>query len=373
MQAARGPPLSAGTRGPLVGARIDQILPNVSPGDAASDSCLTFGRMLAAAGAESRLWAKVLHPDRRDRAALLNWKELRRRAPDLVLLHHTTGSAVPGELRRSGLPYGLYFHNVTPPRYFLGANDLLAGIGWRGLSQVGPLLDRARVVMAPSSFSADQLRAAGAPHVDLVPIPFDPDQRATAPDPDTLERFREGTNVLFVGRLAPNKRQDELLPMFRYYSTAVNNSARLLLVGSPAAAPAYAVWLRRAVEMWGLGRVHLLGHVSAAVREACYRVARVFVSMSEHEGFGVPLIEAMHHGVPVIARDSAAVAGTIGGGGLVVRNAEPQRLAALVGLVAGEGALRAQLIEAGRRRVADLTPDRVATPFVAALGRALAR
>ena len=356
----------------LAGARVDQILPNLSPGDAASDACLQFGAMLAAAGADTRIWSSELHPARRDAAHRLDWRALRRRAPDLVLLHHATGSDVPDALRRAGLPYAVYFHNVTPPRYFLGANDLLAGIVWRGLAQLGPLLAAARLAVAPSRFSIAQLEAAGATAPALVPIPFDPAAHAVEPDAELMRRFGDGrTNLLFVGRVAPNKRQDLLLRTFRYYSATVDRDARLLLVGSRAAAPQYAEWLARAARAWDLDAVHLLGHVSDAARAACFRTASVFVSASEHEGFGVPLVEAMHHGVPVVARAAAAVEETVADGGIVVRDADPARLAQLAARVVEDEAMRAACVAAGRARAAAFTSDRVAPALVEAVRRAL--
>jgi glycosyltransferase involved in cell wall biosynthesis len=358
----------------LAGARVDQLLPNLSAGDATSDACLAFGRMLAVGGAETRVWAVDIDPARRADATRLDLRELRRRRPDLVLFHYATGSAVADQLRRSGLPYGVFFHNVTPPRYFLGANDLLAGIVWRGLADLTPLLRRAAVVLAPSRFSADQLRAAGAAAVEIVPLPFDRAAHDLPPDPAVVARLGDGrANLLFVGRVAPNKRQDELLRLYRYYVRAIDGEARLLLVGSAAAAPHYRDWLARAAAAWGLEGLELAGQVTDGARTAYYRVARVFVSLSEHEGFGLPIVEAMHHGLPVVARGAAAVGETVGSGGLIVGDAPIPRLAELVAMAAEDGALRERLIAAGRARVADFAPDRAAERLVAALAPALGR
>jgi glycosyltransferase involved in cell wall biosynthesis len=366
--------LTAERRRSLGGARVDQVLPNLSPGDAASDTAIAFGGVLAAAGADTALWSSQIHPDRADRARRFDPAALRRRGPDLVLLHYTTGSAVPAALGRTGLPYGVYFQNVTPPRYFLGVHDLLAGFAWRGLAELPALLREARLVLSPSSFSAAQLRAAGAREVALVPIPFDPAAHAAEADPAWLERFGDGRpNLLYVGRIAPNKRQDELLRAFHYYSRAAGRGrgARLLLVGAPAAAPAFQAWLERAITTWGLEGVHLTGHVSDAARAACYRVASVYVSLSEHEGFGVPLIEAMHYRVPVVARAAAAVDETLGDAGLLVRDADPRRVAELIGMVVEDGPLRSAMVEAGGRRVVDFAPDRIASRLVTAVAGAL--
>src|SRR5262245_34729087 len=175
-------------------------MPNLSPGDAASDACLAFARLLSAAGADTQLWSVDIDAERRGAARPFDERALRRRAPDLVLFHYATGSDVATRLRRASFPYGLYFHNVTPPRYFLGANDLLAGIVWRGTADLAALARGARLALAPSRFSADQLGAAGARSVDVVPLPFDPAEHALAPDPAVLRQLDDGrTNLLFVG------------------------------------------------------------------------------------------------------------------------------------------------------------------------------
>src|SRR5262249_60943878 len=133
-----------------------------------------------------------------------------------------------------------------------------------------------------------------------------------------------------------------------------------------AAAPHSGDWLVRAGAAWGLDGLELAGHVSPAARTAYYRVARVFVSLSEHEGFGLPMIEAMHHGVPVVARDAAAVGETVGDGGLVVGPIDRTRLAELVAMAAEPGELRERLIAAGRARTAGVAPERGAGGLVRA-------
>lgn len=356
----------------LAGARVDQVLPNLSVGDAASDACLAFGRMLSAAGADTVVWAHDVEGALRGRAQRFEEGALRKRAPRLVILHYATGSAVANRLRGTGVPYGVYFHNVTPPRYFLGSNDLLAGLVWRGLADLAPVVRDARVLMAASAFSARQLEAAGGRCAEVVPLPFEPEEHDLEPDPAVIARLADGAaNLLFVGRIAPNKRQDELLRTFYYYARGIDASARLCLVGSAAAAPAYREWLLRAAAEWGLSnRVELAGHVSAAARAAYYRAARVFVSASEHEGFGLPMIEAMHHGVPVVAREAAAVGETVGAGGLLVSNWESRAAAELVAMAAEEGPLRNGLITAGRERVAAFAPGRVAERLVSCVAAA---
>jgi glycosyltransferase involved in cell wall biosynthesis len=119
--------------------------------------------------------------------------------------------------------------------------------------------------------------------------------------------------------------------------------------------------------------VHLPGHVTPPARTAYYRVARVLVSASEHEGFGLPMVEAMHHGVPVVARGAAAVGETVGDGGLVVGPGSIERFAEVVAMAAEPGDLRTRLIEAGQRRVEAFAPARVAAELTTAVAEALAR
>jgi glycosyltransferase involved in cell wall biosynthesis len=178
---------------------------------------------------------------------------------------------------------------------------------------------------------------------------------------------------LFVGRLAPNKAQHELVKMFALYRRAFDPDARLWLVG-PHTVARYHVAVDRFVTAAGLtGAVHLTGAVSDGALNAYYDVADAFVSMSRHEGFGVPLLEAMAHDTPVIARASAAVPETVADAGVLLDGDAPiADYAAAAWRVATDAGLRAALVERGRRRLDAYALPRLREQLLDALGPVLA-
>jgi glycosyltransferase involved in cell wall biosynthesis len=177
-----------------------------------------------------------------------------------------------------------------------------------------------------------------------------------------LRRWNSGLNVLFVGRVAPHKRHDDLIQVFCYLKRRVRPDSRLLLVGSTRGMERYVASLQALVRRRGLSDVVFVGHVGAPEWVACYRCASVYLSMSEHEGFGVPLLEAMHFGVPVIARKAAAVPETLGGAGLLIARSDAATAAAVAELIAlldEDLALRERVVVLQRERLQAFMPDRV--------------
>jgi len=195
-----------------------------------------------------------------------------------------------------------------------------------------------------------------------VPILIDWSRYDIAPDPEVRALLAgRHTKLLFVGRISPNKRQDELIRMLAYYRRCIDPEALLILVGSQRDQPQYYARLRALCETLGLGgAVRFTGPVSLAQLVGYYRAASVFVSLSEHEGFGVPLLEAMYLGTPVVALDAAAVGETVDGAGVLLPEKDLAEAAEACALVNEDLGWRQALIDAGRERVKAFDPDIVA-------------
>ena len=151
-------------------------------------------------------------------------------------------------------------------------------------------------------------------------------------------------NVLFVGRMIPNKRIEDLVRAFHAYKRWFNPRSRLLLVGSHGGFERYLAMLHDFVARIGAADVHVLGHVTNEELTAYYEIADVFLCASEHEGFCVPLMEAFHMGVPVVAYAATAVPATMDGGGILYHRKDPMEIAALLAAVADDEGLREQVI-----------------------------
>jgi glycosyltransferase involved in cell wall biosynthesis len=208
------------------------------------------------------------------------------------------------------------------------------------------------LALADSEYNRRDLLAAGYAPTGVLPLAVPNTLAQVQPDTEVLNRFDDGVaNLLFVGRLVPNKRQEDVIKAF-YYLRQIRPRSRLFLVGSWQNTRRYYAWLQEFAGRLGLSEaVYFPGHVSTAALAAYYRLADLFVCMSEHEGFCVPLIESMHFGVPVVAYASTAVPGTLGGAGILVREKRYDVIAELLHLLISDRKLYRQVVERQYARV----------------------
>jgi L-malate glycosyltransferase len=161
-------------------------------------------------------------------------------------------------------------------------------------------------------------------------------------------------NILFVGRMAPNKRVEHLLEAFAWYQRGFNPNSRLILVGSDRSCPRYYALLRMLALAWDLPNVCFERFASGAGLSAYYRCADLFVCASDHEGYCLPLVEAMHKGLPVMAKDTGGVPEALGGAGILYRDMNASELATLIHHVSADPALRGAVLDSQRRRMETL-------------------
>ena len=291
-------------------------------------------------------------------------------AEDLLLMHFGLGDESYDRLTALPAQQALIYHNITPPEFFDGLNPHAAHHARKGRAQLHALAKRIPFAIGVSEYNRRELESAGFAKTAAVPILVRWARYGVAADPEVQARWRgPATNLLFVGRIAPNKRQDQLVRLLAYYRRCIDPEARLLLVGSFRDQPQYHARVHALARELGLeGAVHFAGGVSDAALAAYYAVASVFVSLSEHEGFAMPVLEAFHFGVPVVARDAGAVAETAGGAAIVLKERDLAMYAEAAALVRERESLRTQLVAAGRRRVADFAHDRVAAKLRETLG-----
>jgi glycosyltransferase involved in cell wall biosynthesis len=334
---------------------VHQLLASFRPGDAISNEALLIQSLLRGWGCRSEIYAEtaIIPPDRR--VAIHSLAEAEALSPDdAVLLHLSSGSRANQLFRRLACRKALLYHNITPPEHFQGIQEQTAIAMRRGREQMSQLAGAAEIVLADSEFNAAELRAAGYGEVAVMPLLLDFEMIAARPDRKVLERFDDGKmNILFVGRCAPNKRIEDLVAVLYYLSKYTQCEARLIHAGSSAGMEQYHALIMTQVRQLGLSGVELLGAVSQAELSACYRLASVFLCMSEHEGFCIPLLEAMAHDLPVVAYDAGAVAETLAGAGVLLGEKDYAAVAELLLELAGNAELRAGIVAAQQRRLAE--------------------
>jgi glycosyltransferase involved in cell wall biosynthesis len=330
--------------------QVHQLLAALSYGDAIGNEALAIQGHLRAMGCDSEIYAEHVHP-RMARQARPLWRYREVSSERAVCLFHFSIGSAAGRLIHAA-PDRLVsiYHNITPARFFMGFHRHLAGLCYHGRRELRAFASRSELALGDSEFNRRELEEAGYPRTGVLPIVLDL-ARYDRPASPVVERlFRDGRrNLLFVGRIIPNKRIDDLIRVFAVYQRHIEPRSRLLLVGEHKGFERYYDRLRQLVAELRLEEVVFTGHVDDDELAACYRVADAFLCLSEHEGFCVPLVEAMHFGVPVVAFDAGAVAETLRGGGVLLRDKAPELVAELVHQLVSDPTLRGAVLASQAR------------------------
>jgi len=350
---------------------VHQFVPALLPRDATGDHTRALRDALRAAGFTSDIYVEAAHDELTHEATYFEEYPARARDGDILLYQLGTSSPVADFLLGRPETLVLDYHNVTPEAFYAGWEEHTREKVALAREQVAALAPAAALGIADSAFNAAELADLGCPATEVVPILVDLD--ATAADPAEAARLAAahgpGAVWLFVGRLSPNKVQHRLVAALWLYRQRYDPDARLHLVG-PAVTPAYVAALDAYVAELGLtGAVRRVEGLSAGQLAAWYEDADVFVCLSEHEGFCIPLLEAMQAGTPVVALDAGAVGETLGDAGILLRSSRPGAVAAAVDRVRRDPVLADHLVAAGRHRLADFAAPVTAARFVEVLGR----
>ena len=347
--------------------KIIQVIPTVSFGDAVSNDARAICRVISEMGYKTGIYAENIDSRIRDPFLhkITRLPELKR--DDIVIFNHSTGTDLCYKLPELGGRKMMIYHNITPPQFFemysLRSKELTE-YGYRGTEF---LKDKIEYVMPVSEYNASDLRAMGyncPMYVRPILIPFEDYEKE--PDRDIVEKYSgDGyTNIVFVGRIAPNKKHEDVIKTFAYYKKHINPKSRLILVGSDSGMERYSGYLKGYTEALMVEDVVFTGHISFKAILAYYRVADMFLCMSEHEGFCVPLVESMFFNVPIIAYDSSAIASTLGGSGILVKEKDPVFVSMIIDRLVKDKALREYVVSKQTERLKDFSYEMVKTQFV---------
>lgn len=334
------------------GRAVHQIVAGFRLGDAISNYAVAIRDQLRSHGFVSEIFLPGQHLDPAARHLANPYVNGCIKPGDGLIYHHSIGSNLTPFAKAHGGPKCLVYHNITPAHFFLPYSDSRVRLLEEGRSELGGLASSFVLSVGDSAYNAQELTDAGFSDPDVLPLIVDPGAWNTPPDPILMARFQDGrVNILFVGRVVPNKRQDRLIRAFAAYR-AIDPLARLIFVGGFDQADPYYVSLDWMVDKFGLGEhVLFLGSIPEKSLQACYRTAHLFWSMSEHEGFGVPLIEAMWFDVPVLALKSSAVPETIGQAGVLFSDPmDDSRLAALARVLIADQDTRQRVLASQKER-----------------------
>lgn len=340
--------------------RIIQLLPTFAAKDAIGNDVVNIHTALTSLGYDSCIYASHIPLPQPGIPCSTDFNYSDFAPDDVVLFHYSIGGRLTDFFASLPSKKILIYHNVTPPAFFEPYNIEAARTCRSGLQQIRTLVGKVDACWADSSWNAQDLREMGfACRIDVVPIliPFD-DYRQ--PNDENLSRaLREvkGSKVLFVGRIAPNKCQHDVIRAFACYKRLYDPKAVLYLVGSHIYGDAYFASLLQYVMDLQLDDVYFADSVSFPELLSFYGGADVLLCQSEHEGFCVPVVEAMLFDVPVVAYDACAVKETLGESPLALDSKNPHFVAAIMNTLMENALFREEIIRLQRERLRDFEYD----------------
>jgi glycosyltransferase involved in cell wall biosynthesis len=264
------------------------------------------------------------------------------------------------------------YHNITPARFFAPYDAGLFRLAALGRKELRTLVGRVDLALGDSDFNRQELEEMGFAPTAVMPIAVNTERITRAPRRPALEKILgDGLiNILFVGRIVPNKRIEDHIRLAEMYKRYVDSYYRFIFVGRYDGLPRYYAQVRALIAEFQMlpDRFWFTGPVPDEDLAAFYRWADVYVSLSEHEGFCVPLVEAMAADVPVLAYAAGAVPETLGGAGVLFAPKDLEFAAEMIGTLVYDRAVRDSVIQGQRRRLADFSPDRIQATLMALIG-----
>ena len=354
--------------------RIVQMVSALHPGDAVGNDTRAIDRALREHGYEAEIYFGMAHEKMCSFGK--NREHMRLTQQDVLIYHHATGDDFCYQMEKLPCRKIMVYHNITPPEFFEGFSKEVQRGTRAGIRCTQYLADKMDYCLADSEYNKqDLLRMGYTCPIDVRPILIPFSDYEKEPDAATLKKYRDGvTNILFVGRVAPNKKFEDVIAAFYYYKTRKNPDSRLLLVGSCGGMENYQQALENYARQLGIEEsVVFSGHVSFPEILAYYHAADLFLCMSEHEGFCVPLVEAMFFGVPIVAYDSTAIPSTLGGSGALAKEKSPVFIGELMHRILSDEQLKAQLIAGQKKRLDDFSYEKISAQLIAYLQTFLGR
>lgn len=335
--------------------KIYQIVPTLNFGDAIGNDAIAIKHVIEDMGITAFICSQSISPKIKENGVIPLDRMPKVNDDDIVIYHMGSGGETNALTASMNCRKIMRYHNITPPEFFALDNPVFAEDCRKGLEDMNNVMKgRFNAHIAVSEFNKSNMIEMGYPpeSIDVIPIIFPFGDYRKTPDEAMVRKLSDGVvNIVFVGRIAPNKKHGDLVRSFAYYKKHVNPNSRLILAGSGNTDGIYYNDLMEYISALRVQDVVFPGHISFEEILAIYKTAHVFLCMSEHEGFCVPLLEAMTFDVPIIAYDSCAVPETLGGSGIVTETKDPAFIAKVIDRIVSDNELRSMVIDSQRERL----------------------
>ncbi len=354
---------------------INQWVPAAHRGDAIGDSARRVRDLVRRQGHDSDVFALTIDDDLR--GDIRPFADPASRRGDVTIFHFALPSPMTSAFASLDGARVLQYHNITPAAFFAPYDAGLFRLAALGRQELRTLAGRVDLALGDSEFNRAELESMGFAPTGVMPIAVDTDRLQGAPRRPALEKILSDglINFLFVGRIVPNKRIEDHIRLAEMYKRYVDAYYRFIFVGRYDGLPRYYSMIRALIAQYEMlpDRFVFTGAVPDDELAAYYRWADVYVSLSEHEGFCVPLVEAMATDVPVLAYAAGAVPETLGGAGVLFQPKDLEVAAEVLGMLVYDRPVRQAVIEGQRRRLADFAPERIEARLKGVIGQFAAR
>lgn len=346
--------------------KIHQLLSGFACGDAISTEAVCIRDLCRGLGMESEIFVERARTAPDMAAESVDLAGFDGRACDVVIFHYSISSPAEERFLASSARKILVYHNITPAEFFDPFDSAIAAQLRGARARLVEMAQKSDEVWTVSEFNAVELREAGIRNVKVFPLIFN----AACVDTGGYTVSKDLTNILFVGRMAPNKCVEDLITAFAWYHYGINRRSRLFLVGSDRTCPSYFTMLQLYARELDLSNVCFQRFVAPNQLPAFYKSADLYVCTSRHEGYCLPLVEAMNAGVPVIARNAGGMPEAMGGAGILYDDLKAEEMAVLFHKVIRDPPLRSMVLESQSKRMSSLRARVVKDEFMQLMGLA---
>ncbi|RLE04083.1 MAG: hypothetical protein DRI99_04285 [Candidatus Aminicenantes bacterium] len=341
--------------------KVHQFATSLTYGDAISDEMLEIRRVLQENGFESEIFVRFYDPRLAHLAHDFREYPAYSSPENVIIFHFSIGSPVSRMFFRVPDKKIMIYHNITPYQYFLDYHRILARECYKGRLELKMFVDKVDLALGDSEYNRQELAAVGYRRTGVLPILMNFSKFDGQGDAVIHRLFHnEKTTLLFVGRVIPNKKFEDIIKVFYFYKKYFNPHSQLLLVGDYRGMERYLAALWKLVDELELQDVYFPGHVEFAELLAFFRLSDFYLSLSEHEGFGVPLLESFYLNIPVLAYPGGAVEETMNGGGVLIREKDFLAVAALIQEIGENKDLKAAILASQQKALAKYRRENVA-------------
>ncbi len=325
---------------------IHQFLTSYSYGDAIGNEALEIRNYLRGKGYESNIFVLFYHPRYSDQ--VINYLEYDKYSSEdnAVIYHFSIGSKITKKFLRIPDKKIIIYHNITPHHFFLDYHRILAKDCYKGRIELRSLSDKVDLALGDSEYNESELKEAGFKKTGVLPLVMNFEKFDAPTIPVFNDMFRDGkTNILYVGRIIPNKKVEDVIRTFHLYNKYFNKNSRLFIVGENRGFERYYSALLNMVKQLNVRNIHFTGHIPEDELISYFKLSDIYLHMSEHEGFCAPVPEGFFLNIPVIAFNKGAVKETMNNGGVLLNKKRFLKTAALIDKIVTDDKLRRNILK----------------------------